>query len=96
MRLTVRPITAQVFQRRGRRFSFISLAHQISLLRIRWGEGGRRPDEVFFASGEGGRSPGEKGNDNEPEMGRATFGDGKLDPRFEPARSLEKTGEFKK
>jgi hypothetical protein len=37
------------------RFSFISLAHQISLLRIRWGEGGRRPDEVFFGSGEGGR-----------------------------------------
>jgi CRISPR-associated protein Cas5d len=38
-----------------------SLARRITLLRIGWGEGGRRPDEVFRGSGKGGRSPGEGG-----------------------------------
>jgi hypothetical protein len=31
-----------------------------------------------------------------PKMTRPTPGDGQLDPRFEPARSQEKTREFKK
>ncbi len=30
-----------------------TIAHQIFLLRIRWGEGGRRSDEVCLESGEG-------------------------------------------
>jgi len=38
----------------------------------------------------------QKGHDDEPEMDRPKPGNGQLDPRFQPARSQEKTGEFKK
>jgi hypothetical protein len=54
LRMIVRYIQSKICQWDGERFSFLSLAHRISLLRIQWGEGGRRPDEVFPGSGEGG------------------------------------------
>jgi hypothetical protein len=44
VRLIVRPIQPQVFQKDGARFSFLSLAH-------RMGEGGRRPGEGLSLAG---------------------------------------------